>query len=253
VPEIPVKIEWKASGVVHIVLNRPDKANCYNQAMLMELAQALAVLDDDASVRVLVLRGTGRHFCGGADLEYLRSAKGALAATAQAPANLDDVLSKLDRLTKPTVAVVHGACLGGGLGLIACCDAVLARDDAYFCVPELRLGFAPAALMPYLVRTYGQRQLRRYGLSGDRISAQHAFQIGLVHHVCSREVLDQEADQVVDSMLRCAPLALARFKSAIVDGLSDAAVLPPDPEELAEGLASMREKRHPRWYGPRPK
>jgi methylglutaconyl-CoA hydratase len=245
-----VRIERKDHGVVYLSLNRPHKGNCYNQEMLAGIARHLAALEDDVSVRVVVLRGAGRHFCAGADMEYVRTIKNRPSDTAGGVVGLDDVLVRLDGFPKPTVAAVSGACLGGGIGFIACCDAVVATDSAFFSVPEIRLGFAPTTLLPYFVRALGVRYLRRYGLSGDRISAERALQIGLVHDLSNDAEFELNVERVADAMLRGAPRAASLFKAAVLGSSLPTPGEPDDALELAEGLASVREKRNPSWYRP---
>src|SRR5262245_66527407 len=138
--------------------------------MLDELAAQLATLDADDNVRIVVLRGAGRHFCTGADLAARTGDKPAQPA-AQPPNSLRDVLLALDTLPKPTVAVVHGGAVGGGAGFVVCCDVAIATDAAFFSIPEVRVGMPPLGVMPFLIRAMGHRSFRRYGLSGERINA----------------------------------------------------------------------------------
>src|SRR5207302_4924180 len=136
----------------------------------------LAVLAADDRVRIVVLRGSGRHFCTGADLAA--RAGEAQAAQAATHFSLRDVLAALDALPKPTLAVVHGGAIGGGAAFAACCDVVIAAESAFFSIPEVRVGMPPLGVAPLLVRAIGQRGLRRYALSVDRIAALEAFRLG---------------------------------------------------------------------------
>ena len=142
------------------------------------------------ALRVVVLRGSGRHFCTGADL----AARGDEAHGASSPGRrptLPDVLAALDALPKPTVAVVHGGAVGGGAAFAACCDVVIAADSAFFAIPEVRVGMAPLGVAPFLIRAMGHRSFRRYGLTGERIPAAVALRLGLAHEVCETAQLDE--------------------------------------------------------------
>jgi methylglutaconyl-CoA hydratase len=241
-----------------VTLNRPDRGNAFDQAMLDELHDQFAALGADDAVRIVVLRGSGRHFCTGADLAKRSPDAPADTGAARAHVSLRDVLVALDTLPKPTVAVVHGAAVGGGAGFAACCDVVIAADTAFFSIPEVRVGMAPLGVMPFLVRAMGHRSFRRYGLSGERIVAAEALRLGLAHMVCSAESLDETLARITDELLHGAPGALRDLKSAAAQYASPplSAILanrpahdPRTPEAL-EGIASFREKRKPSWYPP---
>ena len=152
-------------GIATLLLNRPDKGNCYNQAMLDALLAELTRLAAEPAVRALVLRGAGKHFCVGAEIGGEAPAPGKPRTT------IPVVCDALDRFPKPTIALVHGACIGGGLALVCGCDVVIAADDAFFSMPEVRLGFAPGPLIPFFLRAIDARSLRRYLLSGERFKA----------------------------------------------------------------------------------
>jgi methylglutaconyl-CoA hydratase len=240
--------------VATVMLNRPDRGNSFNQTMLDELGSAFKALAAEEAVRVVVLRGAGKHFCTGADL----SSRGPnTQPQPERATSLRDVLAALDGLPKPTVAVVHGGALGGGAGLVTCCDVAIATDAAFFSIPEVRVGMAPMGIMPFAIRAIGHRAFRRYGLSGERIQAADALRLGLVHEVCSAEALDATVAGIVDALLLGAPHASAELKAAAARYASPnlaeilAHVHPPhDPKsvEAQEGIASFREKRKPSWY-----
>jgi methylglutaconyl-CoA hydratase len=169
-----------------------------------------------------------------------------------------DVLSKIDRLPKATIAVVQGGCVGGGLGIAACCDVLLAQESAFFSVPELRVGIAPSSqLANILIRAMGPRAFRRYGLSGERIPAAEARRIGLAHEVLGAEDLDRHIAELADAFLHNAPAAFAEFKDRIFGQAPGDAAAPSggakggglarSPEAI-EGIAAFREKRKPSWY-----
>ena len=241
-------------GIATIVLNRPARGNAHDQAMLAELGRVFAELAADDGTRLAVLRGSGKHFCAGADLADRSRAQ---AGTPTGP-TLFDVLEAIDRLPKPTIAAVHGGAIGGGAAIAACCDVVLATDAAFFSIPEVRVGMAPVRLAPIFIRAMGHRNFRRYGISGERMDAAEALRVGLVHQLCTPQELDAAIADVADALLHGAPGAIRELKSACA-GLA----VPPWPAgpateparrelartpEAAEGIASFREKRKPSWY-----
>src|SRR3977135_2370920 len=255
-------VDISARRIATVTLNRSERGNAFDQRMLNELLAEFSHLGANDSVRVVVLRGTGRHFCTGADLAAQGpKAQGPDAEAAsnepeRTPATLRDVLLALDTMPKPTIAVVHGGAIGGGAAFAACCDVALATEAAFFSIPEVRVGMAPFGVLPFLVRAMGNRNFRRYGLSGERFTATDAQQLGLVHQVCVTATLEETIPHIADEFLPGAPDALARLKSAAAEFAvpSLSAILayrPPhnskSPEAI-EGVASFREKRKPSWY-----
>ena len=251
-----ISVDVSSRRVATVLLNRPDRGNAFNQTMLDELGSTLKLLAADEAVRIVVLRGAGKHFCTGADL----SSRGPSAQSQPPQAatySLRDVLVALDSLPKPTIAVVQGGAIGGGAGMAACCDVTIATDAAFFSIPEVRVGMAPMGIMPFLIRAIGHRAFRRYGLSGERIQAADALRLGLVHELCSADALDATLAKIVDELLLGAPHAIAELKAAAAHHASPnleeilAHAHPPhDPRssEAQEGIAAFREKRKPSWY-----
>jgi methylglutaconyl-CoA hydratase len=248
-----LKSDIDTSGVATLTLNRPDKGNAYNQALLDALDAALTRLADDAAVRLLVLRGAGKHFCAGADIGGHDSASAAPRVT------LPGFCRTLDTFPKPVVAAVHGACIGGGLAFAACCDVVIAAREAFFSLPEVRLGFAPLPLTPFLVRAIQPRALRRYLVSGERFGAEEAQRIGLVHELCAAAELDAALGRVLGALLEAGPNAAVAAKRAL-RAQSAGAITEEllaelqrefragfESEEAREGRAAFREKRKPGW------
>jgi methylglutaconyl-CoA hydratase len=191
-----------ADGVGTVTLNRPDRGNAFNQAMLDELGRLFLDVQDDARLRVLVLRGSGKHFCTGADIS-------SRAEEISGGLSVNEVLCRIDGCRKPTIAVVQGGCVRGGVGFAACCDVLLAQESAFFSVPELRVGIAPSAeLSAIVIRAMGYRAFRRYGLSGERISASEAVRTGLAHQVLAADNGHAQLARIVDAFLHSAPGAL---------------------------------------------
>jgi methylglutaconyl-CoA hydratase len=208
-----LSITQRQPGVAQVTMSRPAVFNAFDEAMIGELDAAFAQLGDDASVRVIVLAGEGKHFSAGADLQWMQR-----ASTASQEWNLEDarrfaaMLARIEAVPKPTVARVQGAALGGGVGLACACDIAIAADNASFSVSEARFGILPAVIGPYLVNAVGRRQARRLALSTARIQAPEALSIGLVQQVATPERLDAAIDAVVAELLGGGPLAQREIK-----------------------------------------
>jgi methylglutaconyl-CoA hydratase len=246
-----IAVQVSSRGIATVLLNRPERGNAFDRAMLAELGQALGELAADEAARLAVLRGAGRHFCAGADLADRAEDQ---AAPATGPTLLK-VLASLDNLPKPTIAAVDGGAIGGGAAIAACCDIVVATDAAFFSIPEVRIGIAPVRLAPLFIRAMGQRHFRRYGLSGERIAAAEALRIGLAHQLCAPAAFDGAVAEIADALLHAAPGAIRELKAACArlaappwPAASTSAYGPARSPEAAEGIASFREKRKPSWY-----
>ena len=247
-------------GVATIWMNRPDVHNAFNEALIAELTDACRQLDADDSVRVVVLAGRGKSFSAGADLNWMRR-----AADASVEANLADarklagMLRALAELTKPTIARVQGAALGGGMGLASACDICVASTTASFATSEVKFGIIPSAISPYVLRAIGARQAGRYFQTAERISAAEAKALGLAHEVVAPEELDARVAEIVAALLVGGPKSQAAAKDlirAVADQpVSDAVVedtarriaeLRATPE-AKEGLAAFLDKRPAAW------
>jgi methylglutaconyl-CoA hydratase len=248
-----VTFDTDRRGVATLTLNRPDKRNALGDEMLAAMTDVLTAFDRDAAVRCVLLRAAGKHFCAGGDVS-----PGANLGT-EGP-SLPAVCDMLASFGKPVVAVVQGACLGGGLALAGACDILVAQSDASFSIPEVRLGFPAAPLLPRLLKIFGARQLLRLGLTAERFNVDEGLRIGLVHFSADADGLEAAIEKVVDDLLLGEPNAQARMKSlcAMLAGgdptmgqnaelLATFEELRDSPEGL-EGRAAFREKRKPRWY-----
>ena len=205
-------------GIARLTLNRPEVHNAFNAETISELREALASLAADDAVRILVLRGEGKHFCAGGDLNWMKSQKEAsLEENLADSGRLADLLDELNSFPKPTIAEVQGAAFGGALGLISCCDMVVASDDARFCLSEVKLGLSPATISPYVIAAMGARQARRYFLTAELINAEKAYEIGLIHQIVSRETLSDVTAGWIKNLLNNGPQAIAATKQLIRD------------------------------------
>ena len=245
-----------ARGAVTVTLNRPDKGNALDREMLALLIATLDRLDDDASARMVVLRGEGKHFCSGVDVRADLAGDG--PPVVRDDATIARACHRLNSFSKPTIAIAHGACIGGGLGLACCCDVVLATPDAFFAIPEVRLGFPPAELMPIFLAAFDARFLRRYLLAGDRFDAEQAEVAGLIHGIHAAAEMDVALDKITTAFLGAGPGAVANAKTLLLrlsagnatENLHGLHARWIASEEAREGLAGFTEKRHPRWQVP---
>lgn len=244
-------------------MNRPEVHNAFDETLIAELTEAFAALDRDDSARVIVLAGAGRSFSAGADLNWMKRQGEAPPAR-----NLDDArrLALLFRgiatCRKPTLARVHGAALGGGMGLASACDLCVASTRAVFATSEVRLGIIPSAIGPYVVRAIGERQAYRYFQTGERIDAARAREIGLVHELAEPEQLDACVERMVESLLAGGPQAQAAateliravagrpVDDALVEDCAGRIARLRATPEAAEGLRAFLDKRKPAWLVP---
>jgi methylglutaconyl-CoA hydratase len=260
--DAPFRVERRAQGVVWLTLDRPEIHNAFDDRLIGLLTAELAQLGANESMRVVVLTGEGRSFSAGADLNWMRRTASYSEAENLADARaLAKLMQTLNELPKPTVARVNGAALGGGTGLVACCDIVVASERAVFGTTEVRLGLIPSVIGPYVLAAIGPRHARRLMLTGERISAAEAAQIGLVHEVAPPEHLDRAVERVVSELLKGGPAALAAAKRLIGD-LAGRPIAPDLIDDTAQRIAALRatpearegvgaflEKRTPGWLG----
>ena len=249
-----------ASGpVTTVTLNRPEVRNAFDEHLIRELTEWAQSVPADGSVRVVVLQGAGSVFSAGADVQWMSKMLGYSREE-----NLDDagraagMFHALDALPVPVIGRIHGAALGGGSGLAAVCDVVVAAEDAVFGFTEVVLGILPGMISPFVVRKIGLSAARELCLSGARFSATRAKEVGLVHEVVAAERLDLAVERHVDQFRKAATSAVAATKALLsaVHGRRPAEVRDLTVEAIAnqrvspegqEGLRAFLEKRTPRW------
>ncbi|MDB5775251.1 MAG: gamma-carboxygeranoyl-CoA hydratase [Herbaspirillum sp.] len=250
----------EARGVAVLTLNRPQLHNAFDDLLIGELLAALRQAAADPRVRVLLLAANGKSFSAGADLGWMRR-----MADAGRDENLRDaqrlslLMETLDRFPAPTIAKVQGAAMGGGIGLVACCDIALAARPAVFSFSEVRLGLAPAVISPYAIAKIGVSQARRYFVTAEKFSAQRALALGLVHEVADANALDAATEQMVNTLLANGPLAMRAAKALVGAAASSrepAALHTANAGVIAdlrasaegrEGLRAFLEKSAPAW------
>jgi methylglutaconyl-CoA hydratase len=255
----PVLCSVDGRGVARVTLNRPEVYNAYNGEMIAALLEAYDTLAGQ-NLRALVIAGAGKNFQAGADINWLDTVRrSAPAENLRASRATAEAIQRLNLLPVPTVALVQGACFGGGTGLIAACDIVIAAGNASFSIAEVRVGVAGTIIVPQLNDAIGLRQVRRYALTGERFDAQEARRIGLVHEVVPLAELEAAGERMVGHLLASGPEAVAQTKIAALRfawsdldegtfaGLVESHSARRQSAEAAEGLGAFREKRSPRW------
>jgi methylglutaconyl-CoA hydratase len=244
-----------------LTLNKADRHNALDEALIAEITNGLLELEADPRVRVVVLSSTGKSFCAGADINWLRRAAGHTAQDNLRDArSLAHLLATLNELSKPTIARVQGPAYGGGIGLIAACDIALATYDSLFALTEVKLGLLPAVVSPYVLAAIGERYCRRYLLSAERFSAAEAYRIGLLHEIVpGEEQLDEAIGEIIDSLLKNSPNAQAECKAllrAVTGQPIDESINEETAQRISrvhaspegkEGLFAFLEKRKPNW------
>lgn len=254
-------LEIRRDGAVaRVRMNRPDVHNAFDDALIAELTRQLDALGQSREVRVVVLEGAGASFSAGADLNWMRG-----MARMSEDENREDSLAlarlmrTLDALPKPTIARVHGAAFGGGVGLIACCDIAIGVHEARFGLTEARLGLLPAVISPYVINAIGARQARRWFASAEMFDATEAQRIGLLHQVVEADALDAAVDRQIALLLKAGPIAAASAKALVRDVSAHADGARHDRDNAAliarlrvspegqEGLGAFLDKRAPSW------
>lgn len=248
-------------GVATVLLNRPDVHNAFNAEVISALKSAFDDLGKNTDVRVVLLRGAGKSFSAGADLNWMKAAGEYTRQENVSDAKrLAAMLRSLRDLPKPSIALPHGTAMGGGVGLVATADIAIATKAAKFAFSEVKLGLTPATISPYVVEAIGARAARRYFLSGERFDADEAYRLGLVHQVTKDEdAMNNAADAIVSAILAASPSAVRAAKD-LIEGVAfkaiDAAVMNDTAQRIAhqrttddakEGLAAFLEKRDPKW------
>lgn len=255
----PILERSDVGQVAHVRLNRPDVRNAFNAELIAELTGVFEDLAGDERVRAVVLSGNGKVFCGGADISWMRASLDLSydrnVADAQA---MSDMFRAIDRCPKPVIGKIHGAALGGGAGLAAVCDTVIASSDAVFGFTEVKLGIIPAVISPFVLAKIGVSHARALFLTGERFDAKRAHHIGLVHEVVVADTLDVCIERVVNEILSAGPEAVAAAKALVPkvreasyadsrDITAEAIAKQRTSPEGQEGLRAFLERRKASW------
>ena len=248
-------------GVAEVILNRPQRNNAYNGEMISELIKSFTALYENKDVRVVILKGNGKHFQGGADLEWLKEiGKLDEKENIEVSRRTASAIRGLIEFPKPTIALIHGGCFGGGTGIAAAADIVIASEDAIFSIAEAKWGVIAGIIIPHLNATIGVRNVRRYALTCERFDANQAKDMGLVHEICKIGELEKAVKPIIENLLSCAPIALEmtkrrsliesnlilseeKFNELVIEHSQKRMT-----EEANEGLNSFLQKRAASWY-----
>ena len=247
-------------GVARLTLNRPDLRNAFNEEMIDQICDNMGRFNNDPNVRAVVITGAGGAFSAGADLNMMQRVAGYSPAENKDDARrLAHMLQSIYHSPKPTIALVNGPAMGGGLGLIAACDIALGAEDAFFALSEVRLGLIPAVISPFVIQAIGVRQARRYFLTGERFSSAAAEDMGLLHARAPAAALGEALDEIIDNLLKGAPEAQAESKAlirrvkyehvteSVLNDVADRIARRRASPEGKEGVTAFLEKRNPNW------
>jgi len=245
--------------IAKVNLARPEVHNAFNEIMIAELSEVFSRISQDSSARVVVLTGNGESFCAGADLNWMKK-----MINYSYQQNLEDSLKLAElfylmySLPKPIIARVNGAAIGGGTGLVAVCDIAIAAEKAKFSLSEVKLGLVPACISPYVIRKVGEGRCREFFLTGERLTANRALELGLVNQVVPLESLDQAVEEKANQLISSGPQAIAMCKELLknVPGMNFDEAKTYTAEMIAsmrigdegqEGMNAFLEKRKPKW------
>ncbi len=248
------------AGVLRVTLNRPDVHNAFNRELIDELHSVFqGIHDNPAGTRAVVLGGHGKSFCAGADVGWMRTNVDFSEEENVADAlRMAHMLENIDRCPVPVIGRVHGAALGGGVGLVATCDIAIAAEEVRFSFSEAKLGIIPAVISTFVLPKIGQGNARALFLTAERFGTERAMRIGLVHEVVPLDQIDTAVERVVAEIKSSAPRAVAAAKRllAAVDGLERSSAIQFTAETIAnlrtspegqDGLRAFLEKRKPGW------
>ncbi len=255
-----IKLSLDQNGVATILINRPEVHNAFDDKLIFQLTELLYKIDKDPKVLLMLLKGEGKSFSAGADLNWMkRMADYSWDENFQDSLALASLMSTISNLNKPIIAVVQGAAFGGGLGLVAACDFAIASDKAKFCLSEVKLGLVPAVISPYVVKAIGARNSKRFFLTGEVFDAHKAFELGLVSEVVIHENLEQTVREVTRQITSNGPIAIGEAKK-LVNKVSSGEINEEMIRETAakiadlraspegqEGVTAFLEKRSPKW------
>ena len=251
------------NAIAIVTLNRPDVHNAFNETLIAELTAAVRALGEDDAVRAVILAGSGPSFCAGADLNWMKKMAGYGHAENVADAQaLAEMLRTLHAVPKPTIARVHGAAYGGGVGLVACCDIAVGAVEATFALSESTLGLIPSTISPYVINAIGARQASRYFLTAERFEAAEAYRIGLLHDIVPIAQLDDRINELLGPLMLAGPQAQRECKAliaAVAHRPIDAALIADTVRRIAdvraspegkEGVGAFLGKRSAQWVQP---
>jgi methylglutaconyl-CoA hydratase len=249
----------KQGPVANVRFCRPEIHNAFNDALIYEMIDLFSKLKEDPDLRVIVLTGEGKSFCAGADLNWMRRVKDySFEKNFEESLALADLFWLIYTMPLPIVGRINGAAIGGGTGFVAVCDIAVAAESAKFSFSEVKIGVVPACIGPYVIKKIGEGKAREFFISGERLTAADAYRIGLVNRYYPDDILDEEIDKLVKTILSSGPNAIKMAKALI----SNVPLMPPDQfrpytaemiarlrksDEGQEGMDAFLNKRKPNW------
>jgi methylglutaconyl-CoA hydratase len=254
-------LEIDTNGVATVKLNRPELHNAFNDELIHDLIACFTDLEKNSKVRLIILTGEGKSFCAGADLNWMKRMKDYThEENVKDSQSLAELFTVINKFPRPVIGRVNGPALGGGAGLVACCDYVVAVDTAIIAFTEVRLGLLPAVISPFVIAKIGESHARASFLSGAKISMARAFVMGLVHQVTTLEQLDADIEKVVADFLLAGPVASCKAKELInrvviaesIEDVRDYTCSMISKARVSvegqEGMTALLEKRKASWY-----
>jgi len=255
-----LQVALAANGILSITMNRPQVHNAFDDHQIVRFIAALENARDNPAIRVVVIGGTGKSFSAGGDINYMRrmgsnSYEENLADGGQ----LATLMKNLNFFPRPTIARVHGAAMGGGVGLVSCCDFAIGTPRTRLALSEVKLGMVPATISPYVVRTIGEKAARRLFTSGQAVAGEQALALGFLSELVAEEDLDAAVSALAATLLKNAPGAVSRSKQLamevangpvtqeVIDHTVKLIADVRDSDEGREGLSAYLEKRPPGW------
>lgn len=255
-----ISVKVSSSGVARITMNRPELHNAFDDQVIKDLTRAIRKIDENRDIRLLVLDANGKSFSAGADLNWMkRMASYSWEENYQDSLKLAGLMQALHDCSKTTIAIVQGAAFGGGVGLVACCDIVLASDKALFCLSEVKLGLIPSVISPYVVKAIGERNSKRYFATAEKFDASEAKTINLVHKVIDHQQLADYSQDFINKILANGPQAMRQAKQLVNYVLNkslDEELVLETAQRIAdirassegrEGVSAFLEKRPANW------
>jgi methylglutaconyl-CoA hydratase len=249
----------KVNKVGHITFCRPEIHNAFNSTLLKEMLHLFGELEKDDGLRLVVLTGEGKSFCAGADLNWMRSViNQSFEQNLAESSELAELFHRIYTFRRPVIGKINGAAIGGGTGFVAVCDIAIAARSARFSFSEVKIGVVPACIGPYVIKRMGEGKARELFITGERMNAERAFDVGLVNKVVDDNRLDTEIQGLIESVLSSGPEALAVAKKLVseVPGMEPDEFKPYTAEMIArlrlseegqEGMDAFLNKRPPKW------
>ncbi len=253
-------VDYTKSGrIANVSFCRPKVHNAFNSTVIAEMADVFSRIEKDEDIRVVIITGEGKSFCAGADLNWMRGVISQSFEENLAESNdLADLFWQIYTCKRPVIGKINGAAIGGGTGFVAVCDIAIGARSAVFSFSEVKIGVVPACIGPYVIKKMGEGKTRELFITGERMKAERAHEVGLINKVVDDEALDAETDAIVGAILSSGPEAVAMAKRLIssVPGMTPEQFKPYTAEMIAklrvsdegqEGMDAFLNKRKPRW------